>query len=208
VTVIDTLKAWQDETRPNGATNTVRPLIHLIDSGDRGPAMQASKLCRRCGITKLRSEFYPRSERGPEAVTSKCKSCSIAQARAWQSANLDRVAAWQAANRDRVAAINRRWREKPESKPILIALEARRDPKAHAAKEARRRARVRSTFTERIDYRLVLQMHDGICGICGTLVDPECYEVDHVVALANGGTHTYDNVQPAHPLCNRRKGAR
>jgi 5-methylcytosine-specific restriction endonuclease McrA len=128
--------------------------------------------------------------------------------RAWQDANSDKIAAWQADNRDKIAVIQRRWREKPESKPILLALEARRDPAIHTAKEARRRARVRSTATEKIDYRLVLELHGGICGICGTPVDPDCYHVDHVVALANGGTHTYDNVQPAHPLCNQRKGAR
>lgn len=208
MTAIDTMRAWQDKTRPNGATNTARPLIHLIDLGDRGPAVQASKLCRGCGITKPRSEFYPRRSRGPEAVASTCKACQIAKVRAWQDANPDRIAAWAAANPDARSAINRRWRVKPESRPILEALEARRDPKVHAAKEARRRARVRATVTERIDYRLVLQMHDGMCGICDEPVDPDCYEVDHVVALANGGTHTYGNVQPAHPPCNRRKGAR
>lgn len=32
--------------------------------------------------------------------------------------------------------------------------------------------------------------------------------VDHIVPLARGGSHSADNVQSAHLLCNLRKGAR
>ena len=29
--------------------------------------------------------------------------------------------------------------------------------------------------------------------------------VDHIIALKNGGTHTWDNVQCAHAICNSNK---
>jgi 5-methylcytosine-specific restriction endonuclease McrA len=32
--------------------------------------------------------------------------------------------------------------------------------------------------------------------------------LDHIVPLARGGEHSYANTQPAHPTCNRRKGAK
>jgi 5-methylcytosine-specific restriction endonuclease McrA len=32
-------------------------------------------------------------------------------------------------------------------------------------------------------------------------------EVDHILPLARGGPHRYENVQPSHGDCNRRKGA-
>lgn len=64
----------------------------------------------------------------------------------------------------------------------------------------------------------------GICQICGEPCDwSDCVRltdgamlrvgsryptIDHIIALANGGTHTWDNVQLAHHHCNCVKGAR
>lgn len=56
----------------------------------------------------------------------------------------------------------------------------------------------------------------GICQICGLPVDWSDNEfngyvgayyptVDHITALANGGGHTWDNVQLAHFMCNSEK---
>ena len=53
------------------------------------------------------------------------------------------------------------------------------------------------------------------CGICEqpidytlTTPDPMSYEVDHILALANGGTDTLDNKQAAHRRCNQTKAAK
>jgi 5-methylcytosine-specific restriction endonuclease McrA len=50
------------------------------------------------------------------------------------------------------------------------------------------------------------------CGICHEAIDrtlrwPDLMSasVDHVIPLAEGGSHTYDNVQAAHWLCNTYK---
>jgi len=48
---------------------------------------------------------------------------------------------------------------------------------------------------------------DGICGICGEPVEYEVFEIDHIVALAHHGAHSYENTQPAHGECNRKKYA-
>lgn len=54
---------------------------------------------------------------------------------------------------------------------------------------------------------VVLEMDDGICGICGEDVDPERFDIDHVIPLSKGGEHSYANVQVAHRSCNSRKAA-
>ena len=45
-----------------------------------------------------------------------------------------------------------------------------------------------------------------VCHICGgevgSLAD---LNMDHVIPLARGGTHTYDNIRPSHKRCNQRK---
>lgn len=54
------------------------------------------------------------------------------------------------------------------------------------------------------------------CAICGAPIDyslppldPMSYELDEIVPVSLGGSELeFSNVQPAHRLCNQRKGAR
>lgn len=67
-----------------------------------------------------------------------------------------------------------------------------------------------------ITLKKVCERDNGICQICGEPVDwndhswngsfgPDYPTIDHVLALANGGGHTWDNVQLAHAMCNSCK---
>jgi predicted nucleic acid-binding Zn ribbon protein len=63
-----------------------------------------------------------------------------------------------------------------------------------------------------IDPYIVYERDDWMCGICGLRVDPDLScphphsaSLDHIIPLSKGGTHTWDNVQLAHLLCNSRK---
>lgn len=63
--------------------------------------------------------------------------------------------------------------------------------------------------------RLVFERDHYICQICGMATNssdrswgtlgPYSPTVDHILALANGGAHTWDNVQCAHAMCNSFK---
>lgn len=61
---------------------------------------------------------------------------------------------------------------------------------------------------EDVEPLIVLELDDGVCGICGTDVDPFDFHIDHVIPLALGGEHSYANTQVAHSRCNKSKGAR
>ena len=66
-----------------------------------------------------------------------------------------------------------------------------------------------------------LRIRDGdVCALCGKSVDMKAYHmtdngafvahgmypsIDHIIPLSKGGTHTWDNVQLAHCLCNSIK---
>lgn len=80
--------------------------------------------------------------------------------------------------------------------------------RTNADKEATRRAQRRATQVCHIDSLILIERDDGICGICGSDIDPLDYHIDHIVPLSLGGDHTYDNTQVAHPSCNLRKGNR
>jgi 5-methylcytosine-specific restriction endonuclease McrA len=46
---------------------------------------------------------------------------------------------------------------------------------------------------------------NGLCWLCGKLVRFEEAELDHKIALINGGSDGDDNIAPAHPNCHRAK---
>lgn len=50
------------------------------------------------------------------------------------------------------------------------------------------------------------------CGICNNPIvrrDPKGrLTIDHIIPIAQGGSHEYENLQPAHQRCNARKGCK
>ena len=69
----------------------------------------------------------------------------------------------------------------------------------------------RSTTT-RDQHRAAIRRTKPACGICEQPIDytlrspdPMSFEVDHILALHNGGTDTLDNKQASHRMCNRAK---
>jgi HNH endonuclease len=77
---------------------------------------------------------------------------------------------------------------------------------------ARARARRYGVENEYINKWQVFEHDRWICGLCHQPVDREAkwpawesLSLDHIVPLAVGGTHTYENVQCAHLGCNLSK---
>jgi hypothetical protein len=76
----------------------------------------------------------------------------------------------------------------------------------------RARARRYGVQHQNINKSRVYERDDWRCGICGDHVDPEAKwpaamspSLDHIVPLAAGGSHMYENVQCAHLRCNLLK---
>ena len=76
----------------------------------------------------------------------------------------------------------------------------------------RRRAAKKNVKYERIDLKGVFAECGMTCGICKERVDfrlkhpdPKSPSIDHIIPLSKGGTHTYENVQLTHLVCNLRK---
>ena len=90
----------------------------------------------------------------------------------------------------------------------------------NSRKEAARRARISNQLVDKdITLESLFKRDKGVCHICGDRCDYEDYTVmdgvfiagdwypsiDHVVALSNGGKHSWSNVRLAHRLCNTKK---
>lgn len=66
---------------------------------------------------------------------------------------------------------------------------------------------------EKINYTEVYEAYDWICYLCQVPINPDLRHpndwagtIDHVVPLSKGGKHVWDNLKPAHALCNFKKG--
>lgn len=138
-----------------------------------------------------------------------------AQVKAWQDANPERVRESKrnserrrhghapraaAAPEDERRAAARAATRKYQAQPHVRAARA----ETQRVRNARRRT---AAVVEDVHPLVVLELADGVCGICGGDVDPLDFHVDHVIPLALGGEHSYMNTQPAHAVCNIRKGA-
>lgn len=102
-----------------------------------------------------------------------------------------------------------RWMCSPECRDVS-AKRSRRV--ARASRKALERGADRG---ESIDPIKVFERDAWRCGICGRRTHKakrgtyhdKAPELDHIVALANGGAHTWDNVQCSCRACNGAKGA-
>lgn len=79
----------------------------------------------------------------------------------------------------------------------------------------RRRAVQRNAFVAPVTRTVIYTRDKWTCQICNTELHrhesaphPLSPTIDHIIPLANGGTHEPANVRAAHFLCNARRGNR
>lgn len=194
--------------------------------------VEVGKTCRKCGEWRALDGFHAKRDNS-DGRDNKCKSCVLASRKAYRAANPERVAAanraYREANSDRLRAYSKRYRELNRERLDAAARERywsdptyRRRQRAlvaawvadhpdymaqHYRAKRAKRAGVRS---EPFDPAAIW---DGICALCGgeldasvSYPDPMSKSLDHIIPLARGGTHTLNNVQWAHLVCNLRKG--
>jgi len=178
------------------------------------------KRCTRCEAEKPLAAFS-KASRSKDGLHWWCKECFASYYRATRERILERNREWREANPDyfhknyvgaRAIRLvnNKAYYEKHRTRLLMQMREYRRSnlPKFRIYGRAAYARKVGAPVVEHVSRLKVLEIVDGLCGICLTLVDPSNFHVDHIVPLSGGGDHTYANTQPAHPVCNLRKGAR
>lgn len=74
-------------------------------------------------------------------------------------------------------------------------------------------------FDSSVTLKALVKRNGLRCAICGEMCDPNDHTwtsysgpkhptIDHIIPMARGGGHVWDNVQVAHAICNSTKGAR
>lgn len=195
---------------------------------------RVEKACTSCGAVLPLGEF-PKHRGKRDGLASRCKACQRAASARFRVERPEVVRRGKAAERERYRRLNAdgvvRVVEKwcPQCGRVLPAgsfhrMAQQADGLASKCRECRarwvgehlslfvdyshrRRARERGVEWEPIDRGVLYEREGGRCHICGRRVAVDVFEVEHLVPLSRGGSHTWSNVGIAHPRCNRVKWA-
>lgn len=170
-------------------------------AGSKATQFRSSTSCSDCGVP-----LTPENKRN-----GRCTTCS-------KKAAVQRTLRWRARHPERASATSRRTEDRRRGDPARtkVSLESLRrwmaeNPdgvrKAHALKEARRRARCRrGEGVTKAEWNAQLEVFGHRCGYC--LRADIQLTMDHVTPLVKGGPHEIDNVAPACRPCNEKKQGR
>lgn len=154
--------------------------------------------CYACKEMLPEDSFAPdKSRSGSRKVSGKCKPCSLTYQKLRRETNPNARLYHQQyyeATKERHQTIMAKWRSENKNKMLQYWHN-------YKAKQ-----RANGPIDEDIDIIALIDRDDGICQICKELCldDPS---IDHIKPVSKGGTHTWDNVQLAHRICNIKKGA-
>lgn len=165
------------------------------------------KLCAGCRELKPLEAFAVRSNTRC-GRQSHCLDCNAAYRKEHREEKRMSAAAYRERPENRLEAAERtrEWRAAhPDEARAAVQAWRLVNPDRVADYSAGRRAKLREVAVEDVRRLVVLDNNNGLCGICGTAVDPDAFAVDHIIPLNRGGSHSYANTQPAHPICNSRK---
>lgn len=113
---------------------------------------------------------------------------------------------WNSKNKDKLAAATKKWREANRDKALATCRQWKKNnPEKHCELQMRREARKKNQTPVDADFELIREFYRKARAL--TLRTGIEHQVDHVVALANGGLHHQDNLQILTAEANRLKWA-
>ena len=183
--------------------------------------MDKYKTCPDCKQTKSFDDFH-KNKKMKDGFATYCKPCLLLRGKKYRDANPEKVKATQRAsrnkNKDKVKLTKKLWRETNRDK-VNAQKRARRAANADRYRElaravysankesalnsaARRQAIKKQASVYSVTAEDLASIRKQPCLYCGS---SELIEIDHVIPLARGGSHSVGNLAPACRSCNRTK---
>lgn len=160
--------------------------------------------CYECKQEKPVDSFAFGGPKHREGRQSSCRECKRIRSKNTQS--------WK--REDQKQRMANYYQENKEARKAYNAAYGKANPDVKKQSRQKRRALEQGCINVEVIYVGKLYERDqGICQICrqeaSWFAEP-LYRpsVDHIIPLSKGGTHTWDNIQLAHVLCNTRKHAK
>lgn len=176
------------------------------------------RVCRKCWLWKPVLELVP-AKKAKYGRSRLCKKCRNSDSRhrinnkKYVEANRTKVSkqksAWYYKNKERILKERKKYYEANLEVIKKYKSDYTRNNREKVREAgARRRAKLRRSFVESVDYSVIYERDGGICHICNTFVHPDELDMDHVIPINRGGEHSYNNIKVSHGICNRRKGTK
>jgi hypothetical protein len=196
---------WKKHGDPKGGKHeyTIRKAITHSDG---------TRTCSQCNQRLPISEFH-KDKNATDGYRSKCKKCRISNVQSWYSDNRERQSTREKirrrSNPEKYAEKEALRYEKDKDKRLLLATEH-----SHL-----RKARKKKVRTERGISKLSLKKIFGTkCYYCGIEMDfstgsgrkfnRSMATIEHLIPLAKGGEHTFENTVLACRHCNISKNSK
>ena len=158
-----------------------------------------SKVCARCGHDKP-SDCFANNATRSDGLSGFCGDCQNQAIAVWKRNNPDVVRAQARVD------TRRQRRLRPWIKAEADRKYREKHPDVIHANRWKRKAIKRAAFVERVHRSVVFERCGGACHMCGAMVDPDNWHLDHVLPLVRGGEHSYANTAVACPSCNMQRG--
>jgi hypothetical protein len=139
-------------------------------------------------LVKPAADFY-RDKKSKDGYTSSCKDCKTGFQRAYRSRSKDKAKAYKAENAERISEYHRKHKE--ENRGMHWAISARKRLKDYGYEPV----------IEEFTLEELVEWYGPNCFYCGGMFE----QLDHVVAIIEGGPHVLSNVRPSCRACNMRR---
>ena len=168
--------------------------------------MNEYKTCSLCKQVKPTTDFG-KHKSSKDGLYSQCLPCHRQHRAAYRQRNVESIKKQQADNyrrnrEKRIAYVKEQKKLKPEKSREYNANSKKRNHIKIAADSRRRRAKLKANGIFKISKKELAKLLAKPCFYCGT---KERITIDHVIAIARGGTDSIGNLVPACKSCNSQK---
>lgn len=164
-----------------------RQRVRSADQVERHKAYRKAWAKKRADhVRRVNQEWYKRVKSDPEKAAVHC---------AVQDA-------WRQRNKEKISQIMANYRLRHLDK---IKAKVRAYAKVYVTRRRARKLAAKGDF-KRTQWQARYDFYGGRCAYCQCAVAFDAVHVDHVIALAKGGSNWPANLVPACASCNKRKG--
>lgn len=174
-----------------------------------------TKVCTKCKKHVPLNDFNKRAG-AKDGLQYWCKHCRNANALenppelSWRERNRNKDKEsnkkYYQANKDKINKKTKEWRELNKEKVIAQNYNYRKqNPDVIKQIQLQRRAKKLKNGLFEISSKEIKKLYNSNCFYCGS---KEKIQLDHVVPIAKGGSHSIGNLLPACSTCNASKGSK